>query len=368
MEALAYSLLLAHLATLSPDAQQQQNICLSPYSLQSAFALVQEGAKKDTYREIEKTLHLQDFTILPDAIPSDGYGITFEQANSIWINANNCPKIKESFLKSNRMKYQAQMATLPFDEAAKQQINNWCSQKTHGRIPSVIDQMDNSEVMKLINAIYFKGSWFHEFNPRFTKKQEFYCEGTSDETLMVDMMHNTIRYLYGEDDKCQMVQMPFSQNYDEQDEYAMQVILPREGTTLFALEQELLKGYELPSLEAVKVRLDLPKFELNYSADLIPTLQEMGMELPFTNQANFQRISKKELRISSVTQKTYFKVDESGAEAAAVTAIGMMLTSAAPRMEKVYEMTVDHPFLVKLINVTKQTTLFVANIMNPNQK
>lgn len=362
MTTLAYSLLLTHLATTSPTTPQ--NICLSPYSLQSAFALVQEGAKGKTKKEITKTLDTKDFVTLPEAEDVDENAVILEQANSIWINAGNHPVIKTSFLDINAKKYHAEITTIPFDEQGKHQINDWCKNKTHGRIDNAVESLSPSEVMELINAIYFKGQWVTAFNPRYTQEDDFTL--LDESIISTDMMHSNTHYYYAEDDICQIVELPFKNSYEAgQDEYVLQVILPKEGLNVIELDQKLANGYNLPAMNHSKVRLSLPKFEINYSADLVPTLQQMGMIRPFTDKADFSRISKTPLKISTVTQKTFFKVDEQGAEAAAVTTIGMMLTSAAPRPEKVYEMNVDHPFLVKLINKTHNLDLFVANIFNP---
>lgn len=365
MSSIAYSLLLAHLTTLPPSAQQ--NICLSPYSLQSAFALVQEGAKGKTKKEITRALDTQHFVALPEAEIFDDNSVILEQANSIWINAANAPSIKQSFLDINEKKYHAEVTALPFDEQGKRQINDWCNEKTHGRIPDALDKLSPSDVMELINAIYFKGEWVTEFNTRYTQKADFLM--LDESTIQVDMMRNTTRFNYAEDDLCQMVELPFKSSYSAgQDEYVLQIVLPKDGINVRELDEKLADGYNLPDMSFCKVKLALPKFEINYTADLIPTLQNMGMKLPFTSAANFSRISKASLMISTVTQKTFFKVDEQGAEAAAVTSIGMRLTSAAPRPEKVFEMNVDHPFLVKLVNKTRDTTLFIGNIFNPNDK
>ncbi len=365
MSPLTYSLLLAHMSLLSG----QDNICLSPYSLQSAFVLVQEGAKGETKEQITTTLDTKHFITLPVAEENENNLITFEQANSIWINSHSCPTIKRSFLKTNEKKYQAEVVNMPFDGAGKQRINDWCNDKTHGRIPNAIDELPSSEVMELINAIYFKGSWVTSFNPRFTNKEDFYPAASYDsDPIQVDMMHNTMHYQYAEDDLCQYIELPFDRNYETQeDEYVLQIVLPREETRIEELDKALAEGYQLPELGHHKVRLALPKFEVNYAADLIPTLRKMGMDLPFSAKANFKNISKTPLQISTVRQKTFFKVDEKGAEAAAVTTIGMRLTSAAPRPEKVYEMTIDRPFLIQLVNKTRDITLFVGNIFNPNK-
>ena len=36
------------------------------------------------------------------------------------------------------------------------QVNNWCSDSTDGKITNIVDQIDNEINMLLINAIYFK--------------------------------------------------------------------------------------------------------------------------------------------------------------------------------------------------------------------
>ena len=55
--------------------------------------------------------------------------------------------------------------------------------------------------------------------------------------------------------------------------------------------------------------------------------------------------------INEIIHKTYLKVNEQGTEAAAVTAIEMVSNSAAnPRLEKIYNMHVNRPFIFILRN------------------
>ena len=71
-----------------------------------------------------------------------------------------------------------------------------------------------------------------------------------------------------------------------------------------------------------KVKLELPKFELEFSSDLNGFLNKLGMVEPFRQSADFSEMKKEnDIYISQVIQKTYLKVDEKGTEAAAVTAI-----------------------------------------------
>ena len=99
-----------------------------------------------------------------------------------------------------------------------------------------------------------------------------------------------------------------------------------------------------------KVRLELPKFELEFSSGLIPALKKLGMNEAFNERtANLEGIGY-ELYIDQIIQKTYLKVDETGTEAAAVTAISIRPKPMAMRRPKIYPMIVDRPFLFLLKN------------------
>ena len=101
-----------------------------------------------------------------------------------------------------------------------------------------------------------------------------------------------------------------------------------------------------------KVNLRLPKFEINYEKKLKEVLKTMGVNLPFEKNADFSKIRvQNDIYINEIIHKTYLKVNEQGTEAAAVTAIEMVFNSAAnPRLEKIYNMHVNRPFIFILRN------------------
>ena len=116
-----------------------------------------------------------------------------------------------------------------------------------------------------------------------------------------------------------------------------------------------------------KVRLELPKFELEFSSKLNSVLKKLGMNEPFNEYtANFNGIGNN-LYIDEVIQKTYLKVDETGTEAAAVTAIKMKPRSISIRRPIIYSMVVDRPFLFLLKNdklPINNEMLFMSKIEN----
>lgn len=328
------------------------NTCLSPLSLQLALALVDEGAKGKTHRELNKLLPTGTEGVYTSLNASPALSL----ANSIWINQQFATQVQEGFKLSTTKKYDAEIQALAFDANAKNTINNWCKQKTKGLIPSVIERLDNSQSMILVNALHFKADWRSPFKAQRTSNKDFYLsDGT---TKKVSMMEQTSHFEYAEGDDCQVICLPYKGG--EATAFAMYVVLPKEGTSLRKVLSTLnRKKWKSLSFSSEKVHLQLPKWESDYSTSLNESVQALGAKRLFTSKANFSKISKTSLRVGSINQKTVIRVDEQGTEAAAVTTISMV-TTALPRPEKIYEMNVNRPFLYLLVEEGKNLPIFIG--------
>ena len=64
-----------------------------------------------------------------------------------------------------------------------EQVNGWCSNKTHGKINKIISSLSHEIIMIILNAIYFKGEWILQFEKELTKKLPFYNFGTNKTIL-----------------------------------------------------------------------------------------------------------------------------------------------------------------------------------------
>ncbi len=70
--------------------------------------------------------------------------------------------------------------------------------------------------------------------------------------------------------------------------------------------------------------------------------------------------------ISFVKHKTFAKVDEEGTEAAAVTVVGMGVTSVGPSEE--FHMIVNRPFLCVIREHNSNALIFMGKITHPEWK
>ena len=144
--------------------------------------------------------------------------------------------------------------------------------------------------------------------------------------------------------------------------YSMSVVLPNAGQSvddvLASLRTDTWSAWTSQFRDAA-IDLYLPRLELAWERMLIPDLEALGMHAPFqAASADFSRMSPVGLFISTVKQKTYVKVNEEGTEAAAVTNVGMSLTSAPLRTT----FRVDRPYLFVIRERLSGTILFLGAI------
>jgi serpin B len=112
-----------------------------------------------------------------------------------------------------------------------------------------------------------------------------------------------------------------------------------------------------------KLIVQIPKFKFSYEKYLNQQLKAMGMVDAFSpNQADLSGISDQSIFVSFVKQNTFVEVDEQGTEAAAVTTIGIELTSMPPQP---IQFIIDKPFVFAIRERTTNTLLFIGQVVNP---
>ena len=194
--------------------RQKADFCISPLSVNLCLGMVLNGADGNTYKEIQETLGYENFTyeeinayaqMMQTELPKlDGRTI-FTNANSVWVR--NDFKVLESFVKTNKMYYNAEVYNEPFNDGTKDKVNRWCADKTNNLIQKILDDSSSDAVSLLINAIYFKGVWTSEFKEKDTKDEPFYLN--SGEEIKVPTMRQENTTDCYVDDKVSVVELPY---------------------------------------------------------------------------------------------------------------------------------------------------------------
>jgi serpin B len=373
------------------------NLCLSPYSIQSALAMTFAGADGNTRSEMAHVLHfpndgdtihasfaalqqsLEEMAkktakIAQDAKKTGGPSepITLAIANRLFAQSGY--DFRDSFRALVKQYYQAPFEPLDFRTdaiGATQYINKWVAEQTRDRIRDLIPAGALNEMTRLVltNAIYVKAPWADEFSQATTKPQPFHVRGGPP--VDVPMMHKRDRHFgYAKREGFTAVTLSYSGG-----ELQFIILLPDEVNGLRTLESKFSAEMlaQCAKLEQHDVDLSLPKFKFEPpTIALGETLQSLGMKTAFNRpvgSANFDKIAPRKpddyLYISQVFHKTFIAVDEKGTEAAAATAVAMMTATARVEQSRPIEVKVDRPFIYAIQHVPSGACLFVGRVNDP---
>ena len=336
------------------EAGEGENVFVSPYSAGAALSMLAEGAGGQTLEELRTALNGVTFTA--DGLKADSL-VDIRSANSVWIR--NGFKVKTPYLNALASGYGAKVANLDFsDPASAGIINSWCSENTEGKITEIVDRINPDMVMFLMNALYLKAPWEKTFNKNATVEDTFH--GYSKDNK-VPFMNIKASYRYADYDGNQLIQLPYAGG-----RYGMLVFLPAQDVSPDAvlpyLNEDAYKE-ALSSMQKKEVIFRFPKFKIETTTMLNGVLAAMGAKKVFTPSAELGGISDGRIAVDEVKQKCFVEVNEEGSEAAAVTSIGVRLTSV--RVEPLpVRMTVDRPFLFAITDMETDSILFVGRIMN----
>ncbi len=379
-------------------ATGNENLCVSPYSIESALAMTFGGADGQTRTEMARVLHFPSdgdavqasFASLQRSLeemstktvelvkeakrfggPSEP--ITLAIANRLF--AQKGYDFRESFLTLVKQNYGAAFEPLDFvtdASGATQHINQWVADQTRDRIRDLIPAgaLDETTRLVLANAIYLKAPWADPFSENATRPEPFHVHGGTP--VDVPMMRKMDRHFgYAKREGFAAVSLPYVGS-----DLQFVILLPDNVNGLRALESKLtgnmLAG--CAKLDTRDVDPSLPKFKLEPpTMALAKQFEALGMKTAFDQpqgSANFDKMAPRKpndyLYISQVFHKTFIAVDEKGTEAAAATAVAMMAGTAlrSPPPPPI-QVKIDRPFVYAIQHVPSGFCLFLGRVTDP---
>lgn len=326
---------------------------VSPLSVTYLMSMLANGADGETQQQILATLgwagegiqqpSLQDINdysrMLIEKTERLDKAVTVEIANYVAVNKEF--KLNSKFQKSVERDYKAGVESLNFTSPSTlKRINDWCNDRTHGMIPSIINEVDPDAVSYLMNAIYFNGTWKDKFSKEETKQEMF--RGYTRDIQYVDMMHRHGEYFYADGDGYSAVSIPYGNGA-----FRMTVILPSEGSFLRDVMASMDGGKFQAlqrSMEKCNVDLKIPRFTTEVDLPLNDIISALGAPLIFSPQADFSQFARGDFYVSKMFQKAKIEVSEEGTKAAAVTAAIMMMSAMRPEKKRNVVFHADSPF------------------------
>jgi serpin B len=362
---------------------REGNVFYSPLNIATALAMTSAGARGETARQMERTLHLDRLD--PEARAELGRWIGslrasikagagadepgaqpggLWMANAVWIDQRE--RLLPDFVTLLERSYQSEARAVDFAHAAdasRRLINGWVEKQTRDKIKDLLKPslITTDTVAVLTSAIYFKGYWTHPFSAETTRDDDFHP--AKGDAVRVKMMNQTARLSYVEGESFQALEMPYKEG-----SLAMVVLLPKTRDGLDALEASLTVE-KLDSwtagLKPNRVKVSLPRFTSTVEAELTDVLSQLGMPIAFQGDADFSGMTgSRDIVLSAVVHKAFIEVEEKGTEAAAATGVVASRTSAIVPQREI-DFRADHPFLYLIRDTKSGAILFIGRLSRP---
>lgn len=341
---------------------EDMDFVVSPGSVSMFLSVLANASDGETPERILQVLGFDNMDRLNSLnsklmhfLPCEDNFTTFDINNRFWVSHQYQAEQKAiDVLKTN---YNAYIENVDFkDKKTIPAINGWISDKTNGLINEFFEggwRGYEESVMLMANTLYFRGEWSSKFDRNQTDTCAFYSpRGESD----VEMMHKVLWTRYSENDFVQMVTLGFNGARVD-----AEFFLPKEGVSVNDMIERLtpdaLKDLRRNG-ELALVTLSLPKFQTETKGMLRGQLEDMGLNL---EEVDFSPLGISSLLPADIGQHCILKIDEDGAELAAVTGLLFGSTGETPKRE--VTLTYNRPFFYQI--TTSNLLMVAGTVVNP---
>ncbi len=232
---------------LFKELAAEENAVFSPVPVYLSLALVSNGAEDEASSEILDTLNLTDLSDeefnsyhheLINILKAEDANADLNISNSIWYDEDF--QANADFLQTNKTYYDADSYTIDFsDSKSPNEMNDWVSEATNGKIEKMVDEIGSDAVMYLFSTIYFDGKWEMPFEAQHSYESDFLVEG---ETRQVEKMTGRfdIESIITEEEEG--IVLPYEDN-----EYSFLALMPAEGVDV----REYLQSFDEAKLNEI---------------------------------------------------------------------------------------------------------------------
>jgi len=374
------------------ESSESPNFIFSPLSIHSAMSMLFLGSTPDskTHDELQVALgNLNNPCIVSllyrEVIQSYKEQDSFVYGNRIWLKEDI--NVTEDYKKDVEENFDASIEKVNFREPVSvAMVNNWVSNITNDKITQLVEEFSPETKFFLANALYFNEKWKYPFTEETPLGEEIFADfKVGKDTKNVKMMELTSTELvYGEistnGNEMEVVTVPY-----KNDDFEMQIILPREKTTLQRIEFELTRQEEKDlihagdesyfnlfieaknstDIEIEDVRIRMPPFKVESKFDASDALASLGAVEMFKDTAEFGRLSENAgpIGVSRILHRAAVEVTKEGTEGAAATGVELVLFSAGFGENK--NVIVDRPFVFVIQDKRNNIPVLVGRVADP---
>lgn len=354
-----------------------ENIVISPVELAVPMAVLLEGARGETEREISKflnwggtktDLHLGLTTAINAAMSRAQLDPTtkLESNNRFWVEQTFT--IENDFLRVLDERYSTQIVPVDFLANASnvaKDVNDWGRQNSHGLLDTLLQPDDLNAMTRFVNVnlLFFSAEWLVPFNTAFPGSFRL----VSGKTVSVPLMTEAGIVTFVNNQEYDAIRLPYAGEH-----FSMIVMAPKLGLPFPQFEKKLQDSLyasivgELATTAPQPVDITLPKFSFSSSVELLDILELEGITtLRLREKTDLSGISPhavdEKLHISKIGHAAKIVVNENGTLAAGATTVVSAIISSRPSAN------FDRPMVFAIQDDASGMILFLGRLMDPSR-
>nr|XP_020477712.1 serpin H1-like [Monopterus albus]XP_020477714.1 serpin H1-like [Monopterus albus] len=345
-----------------------ENILISPVVVASSLGLVALGGKASTVSQVktilnaakvkDEQLHSGLAELLTEVSDPKTRNVTWKISNHLY--GPSSINFLDDFIKSSKKYYNCDHSKINFSDkkSAVSSINEWAAKSTDSKMPEVTKDVETTDGVIIINAMFFKPHWDEQFHHQLVDNRGFLVSRSY--TVSVQMMHRTGLFDFYDDksNKLSILSMPLAHKKS-----SVVFIMPYHVEPLERLEKLLTKkqlDIWMGKLQQTAVAVSLPKVSMEVSHNLQKQLGELGLtEAVDKSKADLSRISgRKDFYLSSMFHASAMEWDTDGNEIDA----SIFGTDKLKNPKLFYA---DHPFTFLVKDQKTNAILFIGRVVRP---
>lgn len=359
--------------SVKDDLSNGKNTLVSPESVAFALGMTQNGADKNTLKQMQDVLckgvsqdtfnkNMNRIMSRVEKFNNDKSKLSI--ADSVWVKDRQDIVPTEQFTKTCKEMYNAELFKGAFDGETVKQINSWVYDKTDKMIPSIVDELDPNDVMILVNCVAFDSKWEKQYEDDQIIENEKFTNAKGDK-VECTMLSSTEK-CYLSNDRA----TGFTKSYAG-GKYEFMAVLPNEDISISDFvssmtADEWTKLYDSRSYN-YEVIAAIPQFKYDHDLRLKDSLQSLGMTDAFSrSSADFSKMFEAtDAYIAQVFHKTHIELDAKGTKAAAATAVEMRAKGEAVSRTERKQVILDRPFAYAIMDSSTGLPVFMGTVCDP---
>lgn len=343
------------------------NQLVSPASLCAALALVGLGASGASATSLDELFGmnsedraagigalragLTDYASLPESIDAKNppEKPIINLASRLLICSDVQPK--SPFLDAIRKHFDASVEKVKNSEA-QASLDAWAKKNTAGLIEQSGIAVDHNTALVAQDALLFASRWETQFK---SDDEPLAFTTGSGETVEVKALSDSFSVRAASGQGWQAVRLPYDENL------AMDVILPDQGIHPLTWDANVLQETheKLSAAPKDRVEVTMPPADLAVKRNLKEELTRLGVDLDHLDGI-FDGAG-----ANQAAQQVRLQVNAKGTVGAALTEVEIPVSAPA---NPPTTLVVDHPYVMRVLDVRKGWPLFLAVISNPEAK